>query len=63
MQSYPLLKISTSAGPAHASDVMSVLRFFQVIKPMISSRIIRFQVEQINNRCIYVYSEHLCRIN
>ena len=43
----------TIAGPAHFSDVMSVLRFFQVIKPMISSRIIRFQVAQINNRVAF----------
>ena len=28
---------------------MYVLRFIQVIKPVISSRIIRFQVEQTNN--------------
>ena len=29
---------------------MSVLRFIQVTKPIISSKIIRFQVEQTNNR-------------
>ena len=49
MRSYRLLKISTIAEPAHVSDVMYVLRFIQVTKPIISSRIIRFQVEQTNN--------------
>ena len=49
MRSYLLLKIPTIADPAHVSDVMYVLRFIQVIKPIISSRIIRFQVEQTNN--------------
>ena len=34
---------------AHVSDVMYVLRFIQVTKPIISSRIIRFQLEQTNN--------------
>ena len=37
------------ADPAHVSDVLYVLRFIQVIKPFISSRIIRFQVKQTNN--------------
>ena len=46
MRSYPLLKIATIADPGHVSDVM---RFIQVTKPIISSRIIRFQVEQANN--------------
>ena len=45
----PVLKIPTFADPAHVSDVMYVLRFIQVTKPIISSRIIRFQVEQTNN--------------
>ena len=50
MQSYPLLKIPTTiADPARISDVMYVLRFLQGTKPIISSRIIRFQVEQTNN--------------
>ena len=49
MRSYPLLKIPIIADPAHVSDVMYVLRFIQVTKPIISSRIIRFQVEQTNN--------------
>ena len=45
----PVLKIPTFADPAHVSDVMYVLRFIQVTKPIISARIIRFQVEQTNN--------------
>ena len=49
MPSYPWLKIPTIADLAHVSDVMYVLRFIQVTKPSISSRIIRFQVEQTNN--------------
>ena len=49
MRSYPLLKISTIADLADVSDVMHVLRFIQVTEPIISSRIIRFQVEQTNN--------------
>ena len=49
MRSYPLLKTPTIADPAHVSDVMYVLRFIQVNKRIISSRIIRFQVEQTNN--------------
>ena len=49
MRSYPLLKIPTIADPAHVSDVMYVLRFIQVTKSIVSSRIIRFQVEQTNN--------------
>ena len=49
MRSYPLLKIPAIADPAHDSDVMYVLRFIQMTKPIISSRIIRFQVEQTNN--------------
>ena len=48
MRSYPLLKIPTIADPAHVSDIMYVC-FIQVIKPIISSRIIRFRVEQTNN--------------
>ena len=46
MRSYPLLKIPTIADPEHVSDVMYVLRFIQVTKPIVSSRIIRLQVEQ-----------------
>ena len=49
IRSYPLLKIPTIADPAHVSYVIYVLRFIQVPKPIISSRIIRFQVEQTNN--------------
>ena len=49
MRSCPLLKLPTIADPAHVSDVMYVLRVIQVTKPIISSRIIRFQVEQTNN--------------
>ena len=48
MRSYPLLKIPTIADPAHVSDIMYVLCFFQLTKPItcISSRMFRFQVEQ-----------------
>ena len=49
MRNYPLLKIPTIADPAHVSDVMYVLRFFQITKPIISSRIFHFQIEQTNN--------------
>ena len=49
MRRYPLLKIPTIADPAHVSDVMYVLCFIQVTKPIVSSWIIRFQVEQTNN--------------
>ena len=49
MRSYLLLKIPYIADLAHVSDVMYVLHFIQVTKPIISSRIIRFQVEQTNN--------------
>ena len=49
LRSYPLLKIPCIADSAHVSDVMYVLRFIQVTKPIISFRIIRFQVEQTNN--------------
>ena len=49
MRSYPLSKIPTIADPAHVSDVMCVLRFIQVTKTIISSRIIRLKVEQTNN--------------
>ena len=49
MRSYPLLKIPTITDPVHVSDVMYVLRLIQVTKPIISSRIICFQVEQTNN--------------
>ena len=49
MRSYPLLKIPTIADSAHVSDLTYVLRFIQVTKHIISSRIIRFQVEQTNN--------------
>ena len=49
MRSYPLFKISTIADPAHVSDVIYILSFIQVTKPILSSRIIRFQVEQTNN--------------
>ena len=37
------------ADPAHVSDVMFVLGFTQVTKPIIYSRIIRSQVEETNN--------------
>ena len=50
MGSYPLLKWPTIADPAHVSDVMSILRFIQVTKPIISSRIIRFQAEHAHYR-------------
>ena len=49
MRSYPLLKIPTIADPAHVSDVMYILCIIQITKPIISFRIIRFQVEQTNN--------------
>ena len=49
MRSYPLLKIPTITDPAHINDIMYVLHFIQVTKPIISSRIIRFPVEQTNN--------------
>ena len=42
-RSHPLLKIPTIAEPA-------VLRFTQVTKPIISSRIIRSQVEGTDDR-------------
>ena len=67
MRSPPLSKIPTIADPAHVSDVMYVLRFIQVTKPIVYSRIIRFQVEQSNNIAVlavfYVYSEHVGRTN
>ena len=49
MRRYPLLKLPTIADPAHISDIMYVLRFIQITIPIISSQIIRFQVEQTNN--------------
>ena len=49
MWSYTLFKIPTIAHPVHVSDIMYVLHFIQVTKPIISSQIIRFQVEQTNN--------------
>ena len=49
MRCYPLLKIPTIADPAHVSDAMYVLRFIQVTKLIVSSRIICFQVEQTNS--------------
>ena len=69
MWHYPLLKIPTIADPAHVSDVMYVLRFIQVTKPIISSRIIRFQVEQTNNivaLAVFMFilpAEHFGRTN
>ena len=61
------LEIPTIADPAHVSDVMYVLHFIQVTKPIISSQIICFQVEQTNNirctRCFYLYSEHFSWTN
>ena len=67
MRSYPLSKIPTIADPAHVSDVMYVLRFIHVNKPIVYSRIIRFQVEQTNNivalAVFYVNSEHFGRTN
>ena len=58
MRSYPLSKIPTIADPAHVSDVMYVLRFIQVTKPIVYSRIIRFQVEKDNNivaRAVFMF--------
>ena len=59
--------IPTIADPVHVGDVMYVLRFIQVTKPIIFSRIIRFQIEQTNNivavAVFYVYSEHFGRTN
>ena len=49
MQSYPLLKKPPVADPAHVSNVMYILHFIQVTKPVASFRIIRFWVEQTNN--------------
>ena len=43
------MKIPTIADPAHVSEVMYVVRFNQVTKHIISSRIICFQIEQTNN--------------
>ena len=67
MRRYPLLKIPTIADPAHVCDVMYELRFIQVTKPITSSQIIRFQIEQTNNivalAVFYVYSEHFGRTN
>ena len=50
MRSYPLLKIPTVADLSHVSDIMSVLHFIQVTKPIMSSRIIRSQVAETNDR-------------
>ena len=50
MRSYPSLKEPAVADTAHVSDVMSVLRFIQVTTPIISSQIIRSQVEETNTR-------------
>ena len=63
MRYYHLLKIPTVADPAHVRDVMHVFRFIQVTKPIISSRIILFQVEQTNNIVALtdVYPEHFGR--
>ena len=49
MGRYPLLKIPTIADPAHVSDVIYILHFIQATKPIISSRIIHFKVNQTNN--------------
>ena len=49
MQSYLLMKIPTIADPAYISDIIYLLCFIQVTKSIISSRIIRLQVEQTNN--------------
>ena len=49
LRCYPLSQIPTIADPEHVSDVMYVLRFIQVTKPIVYSQIIRFQVEQTNN--------------
>ena len=52
MRSFYLLKIPTIADPTHVRDIMSVLLFIQETKLIISSQIIRFQVEQTNNRVV-----------
>ena len=43
------MKIPTFADLTHVIDVMYILRFIQVTKPIISSRIVRFQAEQTIN--------------
>ena len=48
MRSYPLMKILAIDDPEHASDVMSILLFTQVTKPITSSRSIRSQVAETN---------------
>ena len=53
MRNYPLLKIPTIAEAALVSDVMYVLRFIQVTKPIISYRIIRFQFEQTDRIVVF----------
>ena len=62
MRRYPLLKIPTVTDAAHVSDVMSVLRFSHITKPILSSPIIGSQVEETNDKSytcfFYVYSEH-----
>ena len=62
MRSHPLLKIPTIAYPAHVSDVMSVLRFTQVTKPIISSRIIRSQVKGTNDRVAFAVFMYILNI-
>ena len=49
MWSYPLLKIPNIADPVHVRDIIYILLFIQVTKPIISSRISSFQDEQTNN--------------
>ena len=52
------------ADRALVSDVMYILRFIQVIKPIISFRIICFQVEQTN--CIVtlaIYTPNFEEVN
>ena len=63
MRSYPLLKIPTIADPVHVSDVMYVLRFIQVTKPIISYRIIHFQVEQTNNIVTFAITVFILNIS
>ena len=63
MRRYPLLKIPTVADPAHVSDVMSVLRFIHVTKPILSSPIIRSQVKENNDRITLAFCMFILNIS
>ena len=61
--SYPLLKIPTIADPAYVSDVMCVLCFIQVTKPIISCWIVRFQVDQTNSIVVFAFFMFILNIS